>query len=77
MARVLSAPTYTSLIRTADSPANDPAIEPIAADAVRTFRQRLAALSDAFRRRNDELSTAGRTPYTYLDPYNISRSIEI
>lgn len=77
MAQVLSAPTYTSLIRTGDAAAFDRAIEPAAADAVRSYRQRLAATSRRLRQRNARLTSAGKTPYTYLDPYNISRSIEI
>lgn len=77
MARVLSAPTYTSLIRTGDGSAFDRAINPAASDAVRTFRQRLALASQQQRTRNAELVSVGKTPYTYLDPYNISRSIEI
>jgi hypothetical protein len=77
MARVLSAPTYTSLIRTGDSPAFHPDIEPAAADAVQTYRQRLATVSDSLRRRNTALASAGEATYTYLDPYNVSRSIEI
>lgn len=77
MARVLSAPTYTSLIRTGDADAFDRATDPAASDAVRAFRQRLAAISQVQRRRNAALVSAGRSPYTYLDPYNISRSIEI
>lgn len=77
MARVLSAPTYTSLIRTGAGSAFDRAVNPAASDAVRTFRQRLAVASQQQRSRNARLVSAGKTPYTYLDPYNISRSIEI
>jgi arachidonate 15-lipoxygenase len=77
MARVLSAPTYTSIIRTGDAPAFSPDLEPAAADAVQTYRQRLATVSSSLRRRNAELAMAGEAGYTYLDPYNVSRSIEI
>ncbi len=77
MARVLSAATYTSLVRTGDSPAFQPEVDPLAAEAIQAYRQRLSAASETIRRRNAVLVSHGNTPYTYLDPYNISRSIEI
>lgn len=73
----LSAPTYTSMMRTGEGAAFAAAHAPRAAAAVERLRRRLSALSGSIRRRNAELIALGRTPYRYLDPYNVSRSIEI
>lgn len=77
MAWVLSSPTHISLVRTGNVPAFDPDLNPRAAMAVGMFRRQLREISAQIRRRNAELQCHGKVPYTYLDPYNIARSIEV
>ncbi len=76
MAWILSTPTDRSIIAAGDVPAFDPALSPPAARAVGAFRRELKTLSAAIVRRNEALLQRGKTPYTWLDPYNVSCSID-
>ena len=51
-------------------------LEAWAARAVGAFRRELKTLSAAIVRRNEALLQRGKTPYTWLDPYNVSCSID-
>jgi hypothetical protein len=76
MAWILSTPTDRSIIAAGDVEAFDPALSPPAARAVGVFRRELKTLSATIGRRNAELVRGGKVPYTWLDPYNVSCSID-
>jgi hypothetical protein len=76
MAWILSTPTDRSIIAAGDVPAFDPALSPPAAGAVGAFRRALKALSARIGVRNEGLVAAKKVPYTWLDPYNVSCSID-
>lgn len=76
MAWILSTPTDRSIIAAGRVPAFDPALSPPAARAVGTFRRELKALSARIGLRNESLVAAKKVPYTWLDPYNVSCSID-
>jgi hypothetical protein len=76
MAWILSTPTDRSIIAAGNVEAFDPALSPPAARAVGVFRRELKALSATIGRRNAELVREGKVPYTWLDPYNVSCSID-
>jgi arachidonate 5-lipoxygenase len=76
MAWILSTPTDRSIIAAGNVEAFDPALSPPAARAVGVFRRELKTLSATIGRRNAELARRGKVPYTWLDPYNVSCSID-
>jgi hypothetical protein len=76
MAWVLSMPTELSLVHAGEMPAFDAELNPAASRVVGVFRRRLKPLSGDIRARNDREAEAGRQPYVYLDPFNVSASIE-